>query len=219
MPMRTRKGYFSFFCRVSVMALAAWSGGAFLRAADADLRKELVGAFAREDVAAVRQIVAAERVRLGDKAGIPDEPDQYIPIPREGRWLTPAEARQGFARVAPLLDKMTWWTIGLDPATLTHALREPASVIAGCVAACRGKLDGAEDSLARAKAAADFLMWTQGQGGTGVFPFPAARGASSSRAFLAGAKLLAQIEKEGRLDDAVHNGLGGGGPGRRGIAV
>ena len=199
-----------------MMACAVWSGDAFLRASEAELRGELAGALAREDLAAVRQIVAAERAALGEKAGIPDEPDKFIPIPKEGRWLTPAEARTGFARVAPLLDKMTWWRIGLDPTTLTHPLREPASVISGCVAACRGKLDGAEDSLARAKAAADFLMWAQGQAGAGVYPFPAARGVGSSRAFMAGDKLLARIEKEGRLEDAVHNGwvvedLGDGG--------
>jgi hypothetical protein len=216
MSIGTRIRSFFFYCSISIMALAVWSGGAPLLAAEADLRRELAGALAREDVAAVGKIVAAERAALGEKAGIPDEPDQFIPIPKEGRWLTPEEARTGFARVAPLLDKVSWWRIGLDPTTLAHPLREPASVIAGCVAACRGKLDGAEDSLARAKAAAAFLMWAQGQAGAGVFPFPAARGAASTRAFLAGDKLLAQIEKEGRLDDAIHHGwvvedLGDGG--------
>jgi hypothetical protein len=208
----------SFFCLyfISMMALAVWSGDASLRAAEGDLRDQLAGALGREDGVAVGRIVAAERAALGEKAGIPDEPDRFIPIPKDGRWLTPEEARTGFARVAPVLDKMTWWRIGLDPTTLTHPLREPASVIAGCVAACRGKLDGAEDSLARAKAAADFLMWAQGQAGAGVFPFPAARGAASSRAFVAGDKVLARIEKEGRLGDAVHDGwvvedLGDGG--------
>ena len=203
-------------CSVSMMALAGWNGGVILWGAEADLRRDLAAALAREDAAAVRQIVAAERMALGEKAGVPDEPDRLVPIPKEGRWLTPEEARTGLARVAPLLDKMTWWKIDLDPTALTHPLREPASVIAGCVAACRGKLDGAEDSLARAKKAAAFLMWAQSQAGAGVFPFPATRGVASSRAFLAGDKLLAQIEKEGRLGDAVHNGwvvedLGDGG--------
>jgi len=199
-----------------MMGLGVWSAGMFLRGAEADLRVELAGAFVREDVAAVGQIVARERAALGEKAGVPDEPDRFVPIPKEGRWLTPEEARTGFARVTPLLDKLTWWKIGLDPATLTHALREPASVIAGCVAACRGKLEGADASLARAKAAAEFLMWAQGQAGAGLFPFPAARGVASSRAFLAGEQLLSRVEKEGRTEEAIRNGwvvedLGDGG--------
>ncbi len=32
---------------------------------------------------------------LGDKAGVPETPDQYVPLPKMGRWLTPTRPRRG----------------------------------------------------------------------------------------------------------------------------
>ncbi len=155
---------------------------------------------------AIRAQVADLRQKLGDRAGVPEEPDQVVAIPKQGRWLTPAEARGGFARALPKLEQIRWWRIGLDPTKLTHALREPAAVVSGAAAAARAGLDGAERARALAHDAADFLQWAQAQGGTGVFPFPAARGVKGDRAFAAAEKYFAAAERAGTLDAVIRNG-------------
>ena len=86
------------------------------------------------------------------------------------------------------------------------ALREPAAIVSGCVRAVRAELDGAPRSLAYAREAGDFLVWAQSQGGTGVFPFPAVRGVTRDKAFVAADRFLAKAEREGRLADVVRNG-------------
>ena len=129
-----------------------------------------------EELAPIREKVAEVRRTLGDRAGVPETPDKYQAVPKDARWLTAAEAKAAFAKANPKLENLRWWKIGVDPATLAHALREPAAVISGCVAAHRAGLDDAERSLLIAKDAAEFLLWAQGQADTGVFPFPSARG-------------------------------------------
>jgi hypothetical protein len=173
-------------------------------------------ALRREDPEAIRAAVAELRASLGDKAGEPEVADTYMPVPAGGTSLTPDEIRRGFAAKFQPLEKLRWWKVGLDPATMTHALREPASLIGGCVAAARAKLEGTERSLALARDAADFVIWAQERGGSGVFPFPAVRGHMSSKAFAAADNLLARIEQAGKLGQAIHNGwviddLGNGG--------
>lgn len=180
------------------------------------LAAALKSALAKEDLAAVREAVAAERRALGGKAGVPEVADKHDAIPKGGRWLTPAEAQRGFTPQFAQLEKLIWWRVGLDPAKLTQPLRAPASVLSGCVAACRAKLDGAERSLAIAKDAAEFLMWAQEQAGSGVFPFPAARGTSGARAMAVASGFLDKAEKAGKLGQVLRNGwavddLGDGG--------
>lgn len=176
----------------------------------------LQSALAREDRAAVRAATAAMRHALGKQAGVPEVADKFLTVPKAGRWLSPAEAQPGFTPHFAQLERLIWWRVGLDPTKLAQPLRAPASVIMGCVAVCRGKLDGADRSLALAKDAAEFLIWAQAQAGTGVFPFPAARGTSSARAMEAATSFLNQAEKAGKLDQIVRNGwafddLGDGG--------
>jgi hypothetical protein len=171
-----------------------------------ELHERLSAALARQDAAAIDGAVAAIHLQLGDKAGLPETPDTYLPIPRTGAWLTPAEAAPGFEPSFGRLERLRWWRIGLDPTTLGQALREPAAVASGLAAAARARLQGAERSVTLAKEAADFLVWAQQRAGTGVFPFPASRGVSSSPAFEAAERQLWRAEKEGRLASAVHNG-------------
>ena len=154
---------------------------------------------------AVRQRVAEYTSKLGDKAGLPEEPDKFTPIPKDGRWLTAAEARAAFIPAQPILEKLRWWKIGLDPAKLEHALREPAAVASGCVHAVFAGLDGAAKSLELAREAGDFLLWAQEQAGSGVFPFPTAT-SSNSRPFLAAKKIRERAEREGRTEGMVRNG-------------
>ena len=168
------------------------------------------------DLGAIRRDVATLAQKLGDQVGVPEIADTYLPIPREARWLTPAEARAAFAPVLPKLEKLRWWKPGLDPAKLEHALREPAAVVAGAVAASRARLAGGDRGLVLAREAADFLIRAQDEAGTGVYPFPAVRGATRDAAFKASDRFLARAEKEGRLAALVHRGwvvddLGDGG--------
>lgn len=173
-------------------------------------------AVAKEDLTAVREAVAAEQRALGKKAGVPEVGDKHVAVPKNGLWLSSGEAQRGFTPQFARLEKLIWWRVGLYPAKLTQPLRAPASMLAGCVAASRAKLDGADRSLAIAKDAADFLMWTQEQAGSGVFPFPAARDTSDARAMAVASDFLEKAETAGKLDQVVHNGwaiddLGDGG--------
>ena len=159
-----------------------------------------------QELAAVRTEVAAYRKKIGDKAGVPEVADKFIPIPKDTPGLTAAEAQGAFAKMHGKLEQLRWWKIGLDPTQLAHALREPAAIVSGAVHAVRAGLDGAPRSLELARGAGDFLVWAQAQGGTGVFPFPAVRGVSRDNAFVAAEKYLARAEREGRLADVVHRG-------------
>jgi uncharacterized protein YyaL (SSP411 family) len=74
------------------------------------------------------------------------------------------------------------------------------------VAVCRARLDGAEQSLELARDAADFLIWAQEEAGCGVYPFPAARGVTTDRAFQVSEQFLAEAERAGRHGEIVRNG-------------
>lgn len=170
------------------------------------VRDRLASALARLDAEAIREAVAEQNRQLGDKAGVPEVPDRYLPIPKDGMWYAPDDAKPGFEPWFRRLESLRWWKIGLDPTRLDHALREPAAILSGNLAACRARLNGAERSLEFAQEAADFLIWAQEQGGTGVFPFPAARGITRDNAFVAADKYLKRAEKAGRLEEVVKNG-------------
>lgn len=185
------------FVLVALLSANLGAGGEAPPAADRPTAQEL---------AAIRTEVAAYRRKVGDKAGVPEVADKFIPIPKNAAWLTTAEAQGAFAKMHGKLEQLRWWKIGLEPATLKHALREPAAIVSGCVHAVRAGLDGAPRSLAYAREAGDFLVWAQGQAGTGVFPFPAVRGVTRDQAFVAADRFLAQAEREGRLADVVHHG-------------
>ncbi len=176
----------------------------------------LARALASNDLQAVRAAVAAGRAALGDRAGVPEVADTYQLVPKDRTLLTAEEARSGFAPLSDRLEKERWWKVGADPARLTAPLRVPASVMSGCVAAYRAKLDGSACSLDRAKEVAEFLMWAQQQAGSGGFPFPAARGTSKARAMEVATRFIEKAAEAGKLDQIVRNGwlfddLGDGG--------
>lgn len=161
---------------------------------------------AANDLTAIRGAAAEGRRLLGDKAGIPEAPDEFRSVPADATFLTEAEAQRGFTSHFAQLETMRWWRVGLDPTKLTAPLRGVGSVIAGNVAAARAKLDGAERSLTMAKDAADFLIWAQEQAGAGCYPFPAARGTSKARAMEVATRFLKEAEKTGKIDTVVRNG-------------
>ena len=111
------------------VSLAALGLGLSIAVTAAQPTRELSEALAKEDLAAVRLAVAAARQALGPKAGEPEVADTFLPIPKAGRWLTAAEARRGFQPDFGSFEKLIWWRVGLDPTTLTQALRGPASFL------------------------------------------------------------------------------------------
>ena len=181
-----------------------------------DLSSALRDALARENLPAVRAAVESAKRALGEKAGVPEVADKYQAVPANARWLTRAEAQPGFTPHFQELQKLVSWRVGMDPAKLTQPLRAPASVLSGCLAVARAKLDGADRARGMATEAAEFLMWAQAQAGAGVFPFPAARGSSSARAMEVATRFLEKAEQAGKLSEITRNGwvfddLGDGG--------
>lgn len=165
---------------MGLIACAVYAGRA--RSQGPELAAQLAKALAERNPGAVLAVVAAGRAALGTDAGEPEVADEYRAVPADARLISRETAQRGFTPHFATLAKMRWWTIGVDPATLTGPLRGPASVITGNVAAARAKLDGADRSLAMAQEAAAFLMWAQQEAGSGVYPFPAARNTSDAQA-------------------------------------
>lgn len=178
--------------------------------------EDLRAALQSGDLAKVQAVVADARAKLGPKAGEPETPDRYEPIPKNGRWLTPAEAQPGFSPQFARLEKLMTWHIGMDPRTMTQPLRAAASVMSGCVAGCMAKLDGADRCEKIARETAEYLMWAQEQGGAGLFPFPLAQGTSEARAMQVATRFIERAAKNGQLEKIARNGwvlddLGDGG--------
>lgn len=203
----TRAGFVVGLTLVAgALAFGSWPSAARGGGEGGDARARLAKALAAEDLEAVRACVADARNKAGDGAGAPEIEDVYLPIPRDGGWLGADEARAAIDAMPRRLDALAWWKVGLDPTTLAHPLREPAAVVAGCVHASRARPTAAQALLARAREAADFLLWAQARAGTGVVPFPAIRGATRDAALAAADRYLARVEREGRLAEVVRNG-------------
>jgi hypothetical protein len=166
----------------------------------------LAKALADNNLEGVRAAVADGRKMLGERAGEPEEADEFRKTPIDAKIFVHEEAQCGFTMHFATFEKMRWWKTGVDPTTLTAPLRGPASVIVGNMAAVRAKLDDAECSLAMAKEAAEFLIWAQEQAGSGVYPFPTARGTSKARAMEVATRFIANAEKAGKLETVVRNG-------------
>lgn len=188
-----------------ILALAClWNGSA--RGGESAPKAQLAAALAQEDLAAIKAAVAAGRQAAGEKAGVPEVADKYLPVPQEARPLSRIEAQPGFTPYFRKLQQLCTWHIGQDPAKLKMPLRAPAAILAGNLAVCRAKLAGSDQSLAMAREAAEFLMWAQAQGGTGVYPFPAVPGERSSRAMEVADDSLRALEAAGKLKDVLRNG-------------
>lgn len=169
--------------------------------------RQLLTALNRGDAAAVQALTAAERARLGEKAGVPEVADVHQKAPVGAAWIETATAQRGFTPHFDRLRQMAAaWRPGLDPTRMTQALRAPAAVISGCAAIAQGGLEGRTEALSLATELADFLIWTQDQAGAGCFPFPAARGTSQDRAMQVATRFLEKAEQAGKLEETVRNG-------------
>ncbi len=166
---------------------------------------ELAAAQNAEDESEVKRLMTQAFELLGDQAGIPEIADRFREIPKNAKPLTAREIPTAFDPYIDFIEKQNWWKVGLDPAKTNHLPRELATIIDGCLAARSVNEANAERLLKIAKDAGDFLVWSQDQAGTGVFPFPAVRN-GKGRPFEVAERFMRQAEKEGKLDQVVKNG-------------
>lgn len=167
--------------------------------------QKLAEAMIKKDEAAVRQLAVKSASLLGELAGVPEFPDEFLQSPNVVEPLTKAEADVGFEKILQFIQRKKWWRIGLDPTKVEHLPREVATCMSGCLAGCRVNAPNSEDLLKEAIEAGEYLLWTQRQAGTGVIPFPAYRGGKNP-AFQSADRFLRQAERDGRIDEVVKNG-------------
>lgn len=142
-------------------------------------------------------LTGAARTAAGQqRPGVPEAPERYRAVPENEPPLNRQEREEAWARLLAEIRRKMWWQAGADPARMSRALREPASVLSAV----------AERAPEIARPAAEFLRWAQEQGGSGVFPFPAARGVSRDNAFVSAERFMRKLERDGRLPSAVRNG-------------
>ncbi|HEY1065168.1 MAG TPA: hypothetical protein VGE52_03635, partial [Pirellulales bacterium] len=158
-----------------------------------------------EDAAGVRREVERGIDVLGDQAGLPEAPDEFRPLARDAAPLSATELPTAFDPYIQYIERRRWWKIGLDPTTTNHALREIATIVEGCLAARAVCPQHADKLLAVATEAGDFLVWTQEQAGTGVYPFPAVRN-GKGRPFEVAEAFYRRAEIQGKLDQVVKHG-------------
>jgi rhamnogalacturonyl hydrolase YesR len=161
-------------------------------------------AMKRGDEIEIYRLVEQAKILLGANVGVPELADVYSPV-SQAPALSKSEAQQAFVPVLERLPSVKWWRQGLDPTQTMHLPREVGSVITGCVAAVRGRLDGAEKALNEANEAGDYLLWTQAQAGNGVIPFPYYRD-GQGRVFEVAERFLQRAEQRGLLNTIVRNG-------------
>jgi len=158
-----------------------------------------------EDEAEVKKLAKRAIELLGDQAGLPEIADEFRPIPKDTKPLSPEELTTGFDPYIGYIKRQKWWTVGLDPTRTTHAPRELATVIEGCLAARAVSVEKADELLKIATDAGDFLVWAQERGTIGVVPFPAVRN-GTGRPFEVAERFYRQAEKDGKLDEVIKNG-------------
>ena len=201
------RGLQPFTWRTLFLVILFAAAAADVAAGTKERREALAAALVRQDKDAIERAVAAINRHLGDKRGVPETPDKYSRNPVDAAMLTKAEAIAAMPRIAAEIAARRWWRVGLDPTTLQHPLREPASAIVGLLALSRAEqvISTRNTYLDAAREAGDFLLWAQAQAGTGVFPFPAAKGGVNSAAFRAQAAYLARANSK-NIASQIHNG-------------
>lgn len=170
-----------------------------------ELTRRLSDAQRAEDELAVRELAGAAVAVLGEQAGLPEVADEFRPVPQGAHGLQPDEIATAFDPAVPYIERQRWWRIGLDPTQTNHALREVATVIEGCVAAAEASPLQADKLLSLARDGGDFLVWTQSQAETGIYPFPAVRD-GDGRPFEVAERFLRRAEAGGRLEELIRNG-------------
>lgn len=200
------------FCNLFALTLGLFP--LTLRAETSEFTKQLAAAQAKKDQAEVEKISKAYISELGPKAGTPEEASEYLVPDEDVKVLTAEQVQGGFETVLNFIQSGAWWKTVSSGAESKAPLRAVASVVEGCLAAKAAGCDQADTLLAEAKAAADFLLKAQEEGGHDCFPFPGWRGKKGKLGMMA-EKFLSKAEAAGKVDTVMKNGwiiddLGGG---------
>ena len=169
------------------------------------LGAQLERALARRELHEVQRLMAGALAALGDAAGKPEQPEKYRPHAPDAEPISPDEAKTAFTPYLERLEREAWWKDRPGPTELAFPLRRFAGAITGLLAALRAGCEHPERLLATAKSAGEYLLWTQQQGGRGVFPFPDLRGREGSLAEMV-ERFFTEAERGNALDDVVSNG-------------
>lgn len=208
-----------------------WSLSAVALAQDAtklkSLQEEARQALLQRNPNDIQQVVVQIRAALGDRAGIPEVPDEPRPVPKLSAAWTKAETTSALKEVRQYITRQKWWRTDLDPTQCNHALREVAVIIEACVDASKLDEQSKQTWLDIANEASDFLLHAQSEAKMGLYPFPAMRN-GKGRPFEVAEAFMRRAEKNGQLNKIINNGwlvndLGDGGlqfdNGEAGVAV
>lgn len=145
------------------------------------------------------------KTKLGPNAGIPEVADTYTKVPHSARILTSAEVEKAFSPIYSQIHKEEKnWQIGIDPRELKYPLRAEASILAALVTAIRSQFGDENLSIKLAHDISQFLIWTQTQARTGVYPFPMTNEGKGA-AFNAVNHFLSEAKKQGNLKEVINN--------------
>jgi hypothetical protein len=192
--------------RLSLALLTAFCLGIQAERAAADLRQELAEAQKRKDLPAITRITAEYTNGLGDKAGLPEQPEKYLEVAAGNDALKSEELVDAYQ---PYLEhfakEVALWKSKPQPTVLKSALRAPAGVVCGALSALRAGAKSPEALLQTARDAGEFLLWAQEQGGGGYFPVPDLRG-KGGRLDEVISHMAERATREGVLDQVIKNG-------------
>lgn len=120
---------------------------------------------------------AVERVACAYRGAPPDNAERYAAVEGTEPPLSRQNALHVLGTFMDARSAQFWWERGdIAPADIPSPLRAPAEVVRAALSEWRLAERDDTRALARARAAADYLLKAQAQGGTGVFGFPAWRG-------------------------------------------
>jgi hypothetical protein len=170
-----------------------------------DLAKQLGSAQAAKDEPAVKAVVQSIRTELGEKAGEPEVPTEFVLPDEEARGVSPDQVPELFQRALDYIKANAWWKSVKSGADCQAPLRAVASVVDGCLAARAAGCAHPEELLAEAHAAADFLLAAQRTAGRDCFPFPGWRGKRGKLGAMA-ERFLSKAEAAGKVAAVMQDG-------------
>lgn len=186
------------------------------------LRCNLAKAQLAKDLSQVEQLTTDYIEALGDQAGIPERPNDFIPVNlQNSEIITAPQAQSAFNPYIEIIQRKGWWLSRARAAEAPTEVKDPefyrprflASVVTGFLAARNAGAENPDQLLEIAQRTADYLLWSQEQAGRGLFPFPNlnAKGIqhSSSERFLTRAEQMGQLNTV-LVNDWIVDDLGSG---------
>jgi len=179
------------------------------------LQTEARQALQQRDRTRIEKVAQEMQAVLGDRAGVPEVPDESRSIPSLTKPWSDEETVAALPTIRTYITRNRWWQMDLDPSQCNHALREVAMIIEACIAASEVDREDAQAWLDMANDGAKFLLQAQKQAELGLYPFPAVRN-GKGRPFEVAEAFMRRAERAGQLEPLIRNGwmvndLGDGG--------